>query len=99
MANIQLLTFKTGQTILADLSYDDGVYTLKTPVNIVPQQTEKGMMLGFLPFLDYSEEFKTGIQISEELVMTVNTPVRELVNQYNRVFGSGIEIASNIPNV
>lgn len=99
MAN-KLLTFKTGQTILAEIDESDATfYVVKTPVNIVAQQTEKGPMLGFLPFLDYSEEFKTGIKIARDLIMTVNTPVRELENQYNRVFGSGIEIASNMPNI
>lgn len=96
----KLITFKTGQTLLADTDESNDTYlVIKTPVNIIPQQTEKGMMLGFLPFLDFSEEFKSGIKIDRDLVMCVSTPVRELENQYNRVFGSGIEIASNIPNV
>lgn len=97
---IKLLSFKTGQTILADVDESDAMnYILKQPVNIVPHQSEKGPMLGFLPFLDFSEEFKTGIKVPRDLFMCTSTPVRELVNQYNRVFGSGIEIAANMPSI
>jgi hypothetical protein len=32
-------------------------------------------------------------------VLCITTPSRELENQYNKVFGSGIQIASVIPKV
>jgi hypothetical protein len=32
-------------------------------------------------------------------VLCVTTPSRELQNQYSKVFGSGIEIASAIPKI
>jgi hypothetical protein len=56
-------------------------------------------MMGFAPFLDYAEEFLTGIKISMNNVLCLNTPSTELANQYNKVFGSGIQIASAIPKL
>jgi hypothetical protein len=56
-------------------------------------------MMGFSPFLDYTEEFNLGIEINKSDVLCVTTPSRELENQYNQVFGSGIQIASAIPKV
>ena len=56
-------------------------------------------MMGFVPFLEYTEEFKTGIEFNKSDILTINSPVRELENEYNRLFGSGIEIASSIPKV
>ena len=55
--------------------------------------------MAFAPFLEFAEEFRTGITISRDDVLCVTTPMRELENQYNQVFGSGIQIASAIPKV
>ncbi len=55
--------------------------------------------MGFAPFLEFASEFKSGIKISMDNVLCITEPVRELENQYNKVFGAGIEIASVIPKV
>jgi len=99
---VKLITLKTTQTIIADVIDETlSEYKVKTPVQIIMQTTNNGDIgLGFAPFLEFAEEFKvTGILIPKESVLTTNTPVKELLNQYNRVFGSGIEIASNMPNL
>jgi hypothetical protein len=49
--------------------------------------------------LDFAEEFTTGIKISMDNVLCITTPSRDLENQYNKMFGSGIEIASSIPKL
>jgi hypothetical protein len=54
-------------------------------------------MMGFSPFLDFCVEFSTGVKFSSSDILTVTTPAIELQNQYNQVFGSGIQIASSIP--
>ena len=98
--SIKLLTFKTNQTILGELDCtSDNEVTMKKPVQVIMQPTKEGPMMGFAPFLEYCEEFKTGIKFSMDNVLVITTPVRELENQYNQVFGSGIEIASVIPKV
>ena len=98
--SIKLLTFKTNQTILGELDCtSDNEVTMKKPVQVIMQPTKEGPMMGFAPFLEYCEEFKTGIKFSMDSVLVITTPVRELENQYNQVFGSGIEIASVIPKV
>lgn len=96
---IKLITFKTNQTIIGDYNKVGNLVTVKKPVQVVVQPTKDGPMLGFSPFLEYAEEFKSGISFSEENVLCVTSPVTELENQYNQVFGSGIQIASAIPNV
>jgi hypothetical protein len=97
--SIRLVTLKTNHTILGSLDVDGGHYILKEPVQVIMQPTKEGPMMAFSPFLDYCEEFKTGIRIQKEDVLCVTTPMRELENQYNQVFGSGIQIASAIPKV
>jgi hypothetical protein len=97
---IKLVTFKTNHTILAevDCTKNDEL-VLKEPVQVIMQPTKEGPMMAFAPFLEYCEEFNTGIKITMDNVLCITTPSRELVNQYNKVFGSGIQIASVIPNV
>jgi hypothetical protein len=74
-------------------------FSIKKPVQVIVQPTKEGPMMGFAPFLDYAEEFPTGIELNKCDVLCVTTPSRELENQYNQVFGSGIQIASAIPKV
>jgi len=97
---IKLVTFKTNQTILANIDcIDDNTITMKEPVQVVVQPTQQGPMMGFAPFLEYAEEFNTGIKITMDNVLCLTTPSRELENQYNKMFGSGITIASSIPKI
>lgn len=99
MKREMLVTLKTNHTILAQVTQNEESVSLKEPVQVVLQQTPQGPMMGFAPFLEYCEEFNRGIEISMADVLCITTPSRELVNQYNQVFGSGIQIASAIPNV
>ena len=95
---IKLITFKTNQTILASIDCtSEKEISIKEPVQVVVQATQQGPMVGFAPFLEYAEEFNTGIKVSMNDVLCLTTPSRELANQYNKMFGSGIQIASSIP--
>lgn len=92
---LTLITFKTNHTIIGELvSDDDSVVKIKNPVQVVVQPTKDGNMMGFAPFVEFAEEFKTGIPIKHQDILFMTTPVRELENQYNQVFGVGIQIAS-----
>lgn len=97
--SISLVTFKTAQTLIADVDSNSSVdeYILKQPVQVIIQPSKEGPMMGFVPFLEFSDDFKTGIKIKKSDILTVTTPVRELQNRYNEMFGSGIQIASSIP--
>jgi hypothetical protein len=96
---ISLVTLKTAQTLIADVDSNSSVddYVLKQPVQVIIQPSKDGPMMAFVPFLEFAEDFKPGIKIKKSDVLTVTTPVRELHNRYNQMFGSGIEIASSIP--
>jgi len=97
---IKLVTLKTNQTILAEIDCTgEKEISMKEPVQVIIQNTKDGPMMGFAPFLDYAEEFNTGIKVSMEDVLCLTTPSRELQNQYNKMFGSGITIASSIPKI
>ena len=96
---VKLITFKTNQTVMADVTEQVDTVKAKQTVQVVVQPQNGQPMMGFVPFLEYTEEFKTGIEFNKSDILTINSPVRELENEYNRLFGSGIEIASSIPKV
>lgn len=97
---VKLLTFKTNHTIIADVKVgENGDYTIHEPVQVVMQPSKDGASIGFAPFIQFCTEFKTGIKIAKEDILCVTTPIVELENQYNEMFGSGIQIASSIPKM
>ena len=101
MNDIKLVTLKSEKTYLCKIVEDEslpGAIIMKQPVQVVmmpPRSQTEPSGLAFIPFLEFSEEFKEGIPLSPNDVLTVTTPVTELMNQYNKMFGSGIQVVSN----
>ena len=97
---VKLITFKTNHTIIGSIIDDTGEYiTVREPVQVVmvpPRSQNDPGGIAFSPFLEYCNEFKTGIKIDKSNVLVITTPVVDLENQYNQVFGSGIQIASKL---
>jgi hypothetical protein len=100
---IKLVTFKTNHTILGEVDVSsDTLIQVKKPVQVVsippsPDNPQGGV--AFSPYVEYASEFLTGFLINRNDVLMINTPVVELENQYNQIFGSGIQIAKNLPKV
>ena len=99
---IKLVTFKTNHTIMGEVTEQTDSIKIKQPVQVVsvpPRSATDPGSVAFSPFLEYADEFKTGFTINNQDILITSTPVRELENQYNQIFGSGIQIASSIPKV
>jgi hypothetical protein len=94
---VRIITFKTNHSIIGDVTDNGMDIFVKEPLQIVVQPTQDGSsMMAFVPFIEFSEEFKKGIKFSFGDILTINTPVTELLNQYNKIFGAGIEIVSSM---
>ena len=95
---IKCITLKTAQTIMGDIDESNSAFKIKKPVQVIVQPGQDGQpMMGFAPFLQFTTEFETGILIGIDDVLCTTTPMRELENQYNKMFGVGIEIVSSMP--
>ena len=95
---VKLVTFKTNQTIIASVVFEnDERITVKETVQVIVQPSKDGPMMGFSPFLEYAQEFKTGMTFDMSDVLCITSPMVELENEYNKLFGSGIQIASSFP--
>lgn len=85
---------------MGEVTDREGGILIKQPVQVVsvpPRSANDPGSVAFSPFLEYADEFRTGFKINSEDILVTSTPVRELENQYNQIFGSGIQIASSIP--
>ncbi len=98
MTNIKIIKLVTGEELIGDVveahhRQDGGIdYEIKDVaiVQMVPTQT--GVGLSLFPFAPYTED-KTHIFRSQHIIISM-TPGVDLINNYNRMFGSGIQIAS-----
>lgn len=99
---IKLLTLKTNHTLMGKVTEELTEVIIKEPVQVVqvpPRSQNDPGSIAFAPFLEYATEFKDGFKIKKDDILVTSTPVVELENQYNQIFGSGITIASSIPKV
>jgi hypothetical protein len=92
MADIKLIKFTSGEEIIAEILGNNGSKTtIKNGVTLVYHQTKEGTVsVGFSPFMPYSEG---DIDISDSSVTGTSMVKKELLSEYNRIYGSGIILA------
>jgi len=91
---IKIIALKNGMNLIAETEIGTSYIKIIKPAAIVMQNSPSGeAMIGFSPFLLYAQEFDTGIIIDNQNFLTLATPATELLNAYNKYFGSGIQIA------
>lgn len=95
---VKFLMFNNGLQVLGTLEKkdEDGKsVTISKPVQLVmiPNEdpSKKGQVnMAFAPFLQYVVEWESGVSFMVSDILTVATPARELENNYNTAFGSGL---------
>jgi hypothetical protein len=95
MSEIVCITFKTHQTIIGEVTEQGDDIVVKNPMQVIavpPRAANDPGGVGFAPYLAYVEEFDKGIKFKYDDILTVNTPVTDLLSQYRKMF-SRIEIA------
>lgn len=95
MNNVKCFTFKTHQTIIGEVTEQGDDIVVKNPMQVIavpPRAANDPGGVGFAPYLAYVEEFDKGIKFKYDDILTVNTPVTDLLSQYRKMF-SRIEIA------
>lgn len=94
MADIRLIKFNSGEEIIAEIlgqDKDTGVWAIKNGVTLVYHQTKEGTVsVGFSPFMPYSDG---DITINDAAITSRSSVKRELLSEYNRIYGSGIVLA------
>ncbi len=83
-----------GEEIIAEVfNYYDRHIELKNPATIVMQQTAQGMGVALAPYMPYA---KGNIDLHRQSIASEAEPDIKMENEYSRIFGSGIQIASSL---
>lgn len=93
MAQNDIKVFKTinGEEIIAEVFNSfDRWYELKNPAQIILQRTETGMGVAIAPYMPYADG---NVQLWKNAIAADCSPDINLKNEYNKIFGSGIQIA------
>lgn len=96
MDNIVCLKLQSGEEVIGKLFEKNGVaFVLQDVASIVmmPGSLQGQVGLGLMPFLPYADEKK--FSFNREHVMVEFAPGTDMLNNYNRMFGSGIQIAKS----
>ena len=93
--NVKLLRLKSGEDIIADVTLVDTEDTIKieNPAVLMPmgQQQQGGQMsMGFGPWAPFADQKE--FEIPRDWLVFIPTPCKDLLNQYNQKFGSGIVV-------
>ena len=102
MAYIMGVQLVTGTDLIGSIVGldDNGAHaiSIEDPAQVAMMPSQGGasnsMSIGLLPWIPYSEESKFIIQ--KDKIVTSFTPSVDLINNYNRIFGSGIQIATSL---
>ena len=94
MMNVKLLRLKSGEDVIADVTLVDTEDTIKleNPAILMPMGQQQGgqMSMGFGPWAPFSDD--KVFEIPRDWLVYISTPGKDLLNQYNTMFGSGIVV-------
>ena len=90
---IKIVKLITGEELIADATVDHNGITLKQPcaIQLMPGRAEGQTMMGLIPYASYTEDFQ--VTVSLDKVIWQEKPSKEIYNQYNSAFGSGIQLS------
>jgi hypothetical protein len=89
---IRVFKMISGEELISKVTDSVTGWELDSPAVIMIQQTDKGVGVGLMPYMPYASG---KITLHRTAVASDGTPDVKMENEYNRIFGSGIQIASS----
>lgn len=65
-------------------------YRIKNPAVIMLQRTDQGVGVALMPYMPYCDG---DIDFHKSALVAEGEPSQNMINEYNRIFGSGIQVA------
>jgi len=99
MSDVKLVLFNNGLQLVGEFTEVDatiGKVTIKKPVQLVigprteAEAAQGKVGMAFTPFMQYTVEWESGVVFSANDILSVLTPMADLVNNYSTNFGSGL---------
>ena len=88
--NVKIIRFLNGEEVIGNITEKNGKYTIKKGAVIVPVGEQQ---LGMVPWLPHAED--NTITVDESKIVFVFVPLKDLANQYNTNFGSGLVVPNS----
>lgn len=90
--SVVVFKMMNGEELIGEIFNNlDQYVELKKPAQIMVQQTPSGQMgVGLAPYMPYVDG---NVTIYRSAIASQGEPVDQMKNEYNRLFGSGIQIA------
>ena len=83
--NVKIVKMISGEELIGE--YNETTNVIKNPVVMIPVSKEQ---IAFQPWLPYAEDKE--YKLKESQVSVVANPSSTIMNEYNRIFGSGIVV-------
>lgn len=90
--NIVVFKLVSGEEVIGEVfNTFDSTEQIKNPAIVMMQRTEQGMGVALIPYLPYCDG---NISFHKNGIIAEGEPSQNMKNEYNRIFGAGIEIVS-----
>jgi hypothetical protein len=92
-ASVKVFKLLNGEELISEVTAgSDAGYFLDKPAQIMMQQNEEGKVgVGLAPYMVYVEG---KVYLNKTAIAAEGEPVIQMRNEYSRLFGSGIQLAS-----
>jgi hypothetical protein len=99
MMNVKCYQLINGQDVIGEFVDNGDTITLRKPasIHLVPSQNGNQQTFGvaLMPFTPYAEFDK--VTLYKDKIMLEFDATTDLINNYSKMFGSGIQIANTMP--
>lgn len=92
---VKIVKLISGEELIGDVFVHEITATIKQPcvIQMVPGRTDpNNPMLALIPYAMYTMNHSVDVDVDK--IIWEEEPVKELYNQYNSIFGSGIQLAT-----
>lgn len=90
---ISVVKLISGEELIADVQVIENKLSIKKPalLQLIPSRNEpQQIMVALMPYAQYVQDHTIDVELSK--VLWQERPVDELYNQYNSMFGTGIQL-------
>ena len=90
---IEVIKIITGEELIAEVSETAEGVKLKKPcaIQLMPSRTNPEQpMMGMFPYAAFTEDHT--IEVTKNNIVWRSKPIKEMYNQYNSAFGSGLVV-------
>jgi hypothetical protein len=95
--NVKYIKLLNGEELIAEVVTEDLKTTIKNPIRLVlmPSKADpKNPQVGLAPWAEFSDDKE--IVLDRSHILCIMTPIQEIVNQYNAIFGGILAPSSKL---